>query len=139
MDAEFREFGTSTRSSALAAQALGCSVAEIAKSVVFKGRKAVVVVISGDKRVDSARLSDLEGVPVAFATPDEVREMTGYPIGGVPPFPHSEGVSVLVDSSLLRFGRVWAAGGAPNTVFSVRTEDLLRIVGSEPAEVASPP
>jgi prolyl-tRNA editing enzyme YbaK/EbsC (Cys-tRNA(Pro) deacylase) len=139
LQAEFREFDVSTKSSALAAQALGCSVAEIAKSIVFKGKDAVVVVISGDMKVDSERLSLLERVPVSLATADEVREMTGYPIGGVPPFPHSDGVSVYVDQSVLRFRKVWVAGGAPNAVFNVSTADLLRLVGGEPAELASTP
>ena len=95
LEVEFMEFDASTKSSALAAQALGCSVAEIAKSVVFKGRRTAVVVISGEKRVDPAKLWAHEGAPVAIATPDEVRETTGYPIGGVPPFPHSVDVRVL--------------------------------------------
>ena len=139
LEVEFREFDVSTKNSMLAAQALGCSVAEIAKSVVFKGRSGVVVVISGDKRVDSSKLSSLAATPVAIATPDEVRDLTGYPIGGVPPFPHSKDVSVLVDSSVLRFEKVWAAGGAPNTVFCIRTADLVRTVGREPVDLASPP
>jgi len=137
LEVEFREFEVSTKSSALAAQALGCSVAEIAKSVVFKGKRPVVVVISGDKRVDPSKLWSHEGAPVAIATPDEVREMTGYPIGGVPPFPHSGEVAVLVDSSVLRFDRVWAAGGAPNAVFNVKTVDLARTVGGRPVDLAS--
>lgn len=139
LDVEFREFGVSTRSSVLAAQALGCSPAEIAKSVVFKGRGGLVVVISGDRRVDQSKLSSLKGAPVAIATPDEVREMTGYPIGGVPPFPHSKGVSVLVDSSVLRFEKVWAAGGAPNAVFCVNTADLVEAVGGEPVDLTALP
>jgi prolyl-tRNA editing enzyme YbaK/EbsC (Cys-tRNA(Pro) deacylase) len=135
---EFRQFDVSTRNSALAAQALGCTVAEIAKSVVFKGKSGLVVVISGDRRVDPSKLSTLSGIPVSIASPDEVREMTGYPIGGVPPFPHSETVSVLVDASVLRFEKVWAAGGAPNTVFSIRTQDLIQAVGRQTVDVASP-
>ena len=138
LDVEFRSFDSSTRSSALAAQALGCAVAEIAKSVVFKGRRALVVVISGDVRVDQSKLSAVEGCPVAMATPDEVREMTGYPVGGVPPFPHLPEVGVLVDSSVTRFERVWAAGGAPNAVFRLRTVDLLKTVGGSPVRVAAP-
>jgi prolyl-tRNA editing enzyme YbaK/EbsC (Cys-tRNA(Pro) deacylase) len=130
-----REFGESTRNSALAAQALGCTVAEIAKSVVFVGKTAALVVISGDRRVDLARLSRVMGEEVRVATPDEVRERTGYPIGGVPPFPHVQGVAVLPDASLTRFDRVWAAGGAPNVVFRIGTSDLLRLVGRGPFEV----
>ncbi len=131
-----REFDESTKSSALAAQVLGCSVAEIAKSVVFTGKSAYVVVISGDKKVDPLRLTKVVGETVRIARPDEVRDMTGYPIGGVPPFPHREGVEVLPDSSLNRFGEVWAAAGAPNVVIRVATSDLLHLVGKGPFGLA---
>lgn len=128
-DFEFREFGKSTRNSVLAAEALGCTVAEIAKSVVFVGDNAVVVVISGDKKVDSSKLAATLGETLRIASPDEVREKTGFPIGGVPPFPHDKGVEVLPDSSLTRFRAVWAAGGTPNAVFRIGVADLLRLLG----------
>ncbi len=134
---ELREFDVSTKNSALAAEALGCTIGEIAKSVVFRGKGAVVVVISGDKRVDSKKLSSLVGAAVFLATPDEVRDSTGYPIGGVPPFPHTEGVKVLADRSLTRFPSVWAAGGAPNVVFRMPTKELLGTLAAEPVDVST--
>lgn len=134
--ADMRELSSSTKSSALAAQALGCTVAEIAKSVVFVGPFPSVVVISGDKRVDSAALAKAVGGEVRMATPDEVRSLTGYPIGGVPPFPHGDGVRVLGDASVGRFRDVWAAGGAPNVVFRIESSELLRILGGTPCDVA---
>lgn len=134
---EIREFDVSTKNSFLAAQALGCTVAEIAKSVVFMGDGAKVVVLSGDRRVDAVKLSSAVGAPVVLATPDQVREYTGFPIGGVPPFPHEEGVKVLADASLMRFESVWAAGGAPNVVFRVATRSLFQVLGSEPVDVSS--
>jgi len=133
---ELREFGESTKNSALAARVLGCSVAEIAKSIVFVGEKTVVVIISGDKRVDGARLANAVGAKLRVAKADEVRDRTGFPIGGVPPFPHREGIAVLIDSSLTRFARVWAAAGTPNSVFGIETVDLLRLLGSKPVDVA---
>ena len=133
---ELREFDGSTKNSALAAEALGCSVAEIAKSVVFVGEKTAVVIISGDKRVDGAKLARLMGFELRIAKADEVRDRTGFPIGGVPPFPHDEGVEVLADASLERFGHVWAAAGTPNSVFGIGTAELLRLLGSEPVDVA---
>jgi len=133
---ELREFGESTKNSALAAEALQCSVAEIAKSVVFVGEKTVVVIISGDRRVDSAKLAKVTGRELRVARADEVRDRTGFPIGGVPPFPHAEGIAVLVDDSLTRFARVWAAAGTPSSVFGIGTPDLLRLLGSEPVDVA---
>ena len=128
---ELREFGESTKNSALAAQALGCTVAEIAKSVVFVGKAPYVVIISGDKKVNPQRLAVAAGEPVRIANPQEVREKTGFPIGGVPPFPHEKGVLVFTDSSLVRFDSIWAAAGTPNTVFRMRVVDLLRLLGSE--------
>ena len=133
---ELREFDGSTKNSVLAAQALGCSVAEIAKSVVFVGEKTTVVIISGDKRVDGAKLAKVMGAESRVAKADEVRNRTGFPIGGVPPFPHGEGIAVLVDASLTRFGRVWAAAGTPNSVFGIGTADLLRLLESKPVDVA---
>lgn len=131
---EVKEFGESTRSSALAAQVLGCTVAEIAKCVVFVGRRTAVVVASGDKRVSVAKLSKVVG-EVRMAAPDEVRERTGFPVGGVPPFPHGDEVAVLPDVSLTRFRSVWAAAGAPNVVFRMAPADIIRLVGSGPYDL----
>jgi prolyl-tRNA editing enzyme YbaK/EbsC (Cys-tRNA(Pro) deacylase) len=133
---ELKEFGGSTKNSELAAAALGCTVAEIAKSVVFVGSKTAVVIISGDRRVDPRRLAREIGGDVRVATPVEVRDRTGFPIGGVPPFPHLPQVSVLPDASITRFSHVWAAAGAPNAVFRMTPSDLVRLVGRGPYELA---
>jgi prolyl-tRNA editing enzyme YbaK/EbsC (Cys-tRNA(Pro) deacylase) len=133
---QFREFDATTRNSALAAQALGCTVSEIAKSVVFVGGTTTVVIVSGDRRVDLASLATLLGEPMKVATPDEVRKRTGFPIGGVPPFPHDPGVAVLPDASLTRFAQVWAAAGTPNAVFRIAPSDLVRLVGRGPYELS---
>ena len=126
----------STRTSQLAADALGCTVAEIAKSIVFRaGGGAVVVVISGDRRVDAKKVSAQMGVKVGNADADAVKALTGYVIGGVPPFPHDAGVKVLIDRSLTRFERVWAAAGTPNSVMSLAVAQLRGIVG-DPVDVA---
>jgi prolyl-tRNA editing enzyme YbaK/EbsC (Cys-tRNA(Pro) deacylase) len=133
---EIKEFGESTRNSELAAQALGCSVAEIAKSVVFVGKSTAVVILSGDRTVDVTKLSELVGEDLRIAKPDEVRNRTSFPIGGVPPFPHADGVAVLPDSSLMRFQEVWAAAGTPNAVFRITSSDLIRLVGNGPFELS---
>jgi len=115
----------------MAADALGCTVPEIAKSIVFTdGERAYVVVISGDKRVDSGKLGTLVGAKVKIGDADTVRRLTGYVIGGVPPFPHGEDVHVMLDRSLERFSHVWAAGGAPNSVINFSLEQLHRVLGS---------
>lgn len=131
-----RQFDESTKNSALAAEVLGCTVAEIAKSVVFVGARTAVVIISGDKRVSLSKLGAALGDDVRIATPDEVRENTGYPIGGVPPFPHNEDVWVFADNSLTRFDYVWAAAGAPNAVFGIRSKDLIALLGTGVWELA---
>jgi len=133
---ELREFGESTKSSTLAAQVLGCTISEIAKSVVFVGKGTAVVIISGDKKVDTLKLTKEAGEVMRVATPAEVRERTGFPIGGVPPFPHRDGVLVYPDVSLTRFREVWAAAGTPNTVFRVGSADLVGLAGRGPFDLA---
>jgi prolyl-tRNA editing enzyme YbaK/EbsC (Cys-tRNA(Pro) deacylase) len=120
----------------MAADALGCSVAQIAKSIAFIDGGAVIVVISGDKRVDPKKLSALLGEKVRIADADAVRRGTGYVIGGVPPFPHDEGVRVLLDSSLSRFDEVWTAAGTPNSVMKISISDLGDVVSGGFVEVA---
>jgi prolyl-tRNA editing enzyme YbaK/EbsC (Cys-tRNA(Pro) deacylase) len=137
LNVEIRKFEESTKSSELAARALGCTIAEIAKSVVFVGNGTAVVIISGDKKVDTLKLAKEAGEPMRKATPAEVKERTGYPIGGVPPFPHREGVLVYPDVSLERFREVWAAGGTPNAVFRVSSSDLLRRLGRGPFDLST--
>jgi prolyl-tRNA editing enzyme YbaK/EbsC (Cys-tRNA(Pro) deacylase) len=133
---EMREFDESTRSSALAAQVLGCTVPEIAKSVVFVGEATAVAVLSGDRRVAISKMQDYIGLGARVAKPDEVRERTGFPIGGVPPFPHAGGILVLPDRSLTRFSHVWAAAGTPSSVFRMRTADLIGLVGRGPNDLS---
>ena len=138
IEARIVTLNESTRTSKLAADALGCTVAEIAKSIAFMaGESAVVVVISGDRRVDAKKVSAHLGVKVGNADANAVKELTGYAIGGVPPFPHDAGVKVLLDSSLTRFVKVWAAAGTPNSVMSLRVEQLRDIVGGELVDVAA--
>ncbi|MBS7652625.1 MAG: YbaK/EbsC family protein [Candidatus Bathyarchaeia archaeon] len=136
VEAEIRELSESTRTSRMAAEALGCDIAQIAKSIVFIDGDATVVVVSGDKRVDEGKLSNLIGRKVYLADAEDVRRYTGYVIGGVPPFPHGEGVRVLLDSSLKRFEHVWTAAGTPNSVFKIRVEDLKAILNTDFVDVS---
>jgi prolyl-tRNA editing enzyme YbaK/EbsC (Cys-tRNA(Pro) deacylase) len=130
IDAKVVNLDESTRTSQLAADALGCTVAEIAKSIAFKaGEQAVVIVISGDRRVDAKKVSDHLGIKVVSADAETVKKLTGYSIGGVPPFPHTPNVRVLLDSSLARFDKVWAAAGTPNSVMNLNVDQLKNIVG----------
>jgi len=129
IDAEVVVLNESTRTSQMAADALGCDVAQIAKSIVFVNEGAVVVVISGDRRVDIKKLSGLLGHKVSMANADLVRRYTDYIIGGVPPFPHVEGVKVSPDRSLMRFKDVWTAAGTPNSVMKIDVETLKNTIG----------
>jgi prolyl-tRNA editing enzyme YbaK/EbsC (Cys-tRNA(Pro) deacylase) len=122
--AEIIEFDTSTKNSQLAAQALNCPVGQIAKSIVFTGDRPVIVILSGDKRVDVKKLSDILGSPASLSDAATVLRLTGFPVGGVPPFGHAHPARVLIDSSLERFDEVYAAAGAPNAIVRIRLQDL---------------
>ena len=131
IEAEVRELDESTRTSQMAADALGCDVMQIAKSIVFINASTAVVVTSGDKRVDDRKLTKLLGHKVYMADADSVRKRTGYVIGGVPPFPHREEVKVFLDRALSRCDYVWTAAGTPNSVFKIRVDAMKKILGSD--------
>lgn len=132
-------FDASTRTSEEAAAAIGCAVAQIAKSLVFRtkqSRRAVLVVASGVNRVDEKRVAALVGEKIERADPDFVRETSSFAIGGVPPFGHALPPALtLVDEDLLTFETVWAAAGAPNAVFRLTPKDLIALSGGTVASV----
>ncbi|MFZ5510531.1 MAG: YbaK/EbsC family protein [Pseudomonadota bacterium] len=131
--AEIVTFDEDTRTSAAAAAAIGCSVAQIAKSIVFRARhsdSAVLVVASGSNRVDEQRVAAAIGEPVGKADAAFVREKTGFVIGGVAPVGHAGPVIVLIDEDLLVLDPIWAAAGTPNSVFRLSPADLRRILGA---------
>ena len=138
---EVREFPEGTRTAEDAARAIGCEVGQIVKSLVFvAGTEPVLALTSGANRADTARLSALAGgVPVRRATADEVREATGFAIGGTPPFGHPRPLRALCDLALLDHEVVWAAAGSPTTVFPISPADLLRASGAEPADLKEEP
>lgn len=134
LSAQVVEFEQPTRTSAEAAAAIGCAVAEIAKSVVFRGKasgQAVVVVASGDNRVCEAKVAGLVGEQLGRADADFVREATGYAIGGVAPIGHALPVRLLLDADLRRFAIVWAAAGTPFSVFPLSPDELQAITGAD--------
>jgi prolyl-tRNA editing enzyme YbaK/EbsC (Cys-tRNA(Pro) deacylase) len=134
---EVLEFDASTRTAEDAAAAIGCSVAQIAKSLVFRaqGGGPVLVVASGAHRVDEKRIAALVGEPISRADADFVRETTGYSIGGVPPVGHSTPPVALIDEALMAFGEIWAAAGTPNAVFRLTPTDLIELTGGRVAAV----
>lgn len=136
--ADIVEFAASTRSSAEAAAAIGCAVAQIAKSIVFRGRdsgRCVLVIASGADRIDEKRLAAELGEKIKRADADFVRTATGFAIGGVAPVGHSGEVTVLVDRALWALDPIWAAAGTPNTVFRLAADDLHRIPGIRVVDV----
>ena len=129
---EVLEFDATTRTAADAAAAIGCTVAEIAKSLIFRGlgsNRPVLVVASGVNRVDEAKVADAVGEKIARADADFVREATGFAIGGVPPVGHDNPPIVLIDQSLMTFAEIWAAAGTPNAVFRLTPSDLVHLTG----------
>lgn len=134
-------FPAGTRTAADAAAAVGCDVDAIVKSLVFVADgRAVLVLVSGGNRVDEARLAaTLEASSVRKASADEVREATGYAIGGTPPFGHTgTGVdAVLLDPILLAHDPVWAAAGTPSTVFPIAPARLVEVAGARVVDVTA--
>jgi prolyl-tRNA editing enzyme YbaK/EbsC (Cys-tRNA(Pro) deacylase) len=127
------ELEVAARTSQQAADALGIVVGQIAKSLIFRAAnsgRAVLVIASGDRRVDEAKIAAQLGEPIERAAPDFVRAHSGFAIGGVAPVAHSRPLVTFVDRSLRRFDFVWAAGGTPHCVFPIRPDDLARVSGA---------
>jgi prolyl-tRNA editing enzyme YbaK/EbsC (Cys-tRNA(Pro) deacylase)/protein tyrosine phosphatase (PTP) superfamily phosphohydrolase (DUF442 family) len=124
------EMPQSTRTSAEAAEALGCSVSQIVKSLIFRGAqsgRAILVLASGSNRVDEAAVEALLGEPLAKADADFVREHTGFVIGGVPPAGHSGPMPTFIDEDLMAYDSLWAAAGTPSAVFKLTPDELARM------------
>lgn len=126
------ELPASTRSALEAAQAVGCQVNQIAKSLIFRSSltgRPVLVIASGANRVNEKAVGEILGEPLGKADADFVRHRTGFAIGGVPPVGHAEPPVTFVDEDLMRFDEIWAAAGTPNAVFRLAPADLLKITG----------
>ena len=136
LECEILTLPDSTRTAAEAAAAVGCTVGEIAKSLVFQAEeRAVVAIMSGDHRLDTGKLGAALGEAVSRADADFVRAATGYAIGGVPPLGHATPVPVFMDAGLFRFERIWAAAGSPFSVFAVEPGRLRDAGGATVADL----
>lgn len=134
LETEIREFDASTRTSADAAAAIGCTVAQIAKSVIFRargGNQPVLVIASGINRVDEKKLEAALGDRVGRADAEFVRAATGFAIGGVAPVGHTGPVRIFIDADLDQYDQIWAAAGSPNAVFRLTPAELRRITGGK--------
>lgn len=133
-DCQVVEHAESTRTAAEAAQAAGCEVGQIVKSLVFMlitpekpQGEPVLILVSGSNRVHEKRLGRLLGGKLEKADADFVREASGYAIGGVPPVGHKTPFKTVIDEDLLQYDVIWAAAGTPNAVFKVTPQELQRI------------
>ena len=132
---------TAARTSQEAADVLGVAVGQIAKSVIFRRRSdevAILVVASGDRRVDEKKVAQIVGA-IGRADADFVKAKTGFTIGGVSPLAHATPVVTLIDRELFRFDRVWAAAGHPHGVFPMTPAELEQLTGAPVHDVVQPP
>jgi prolyl-tRNA editing enzyme YbaK/EbsC (Cys-tRNA(Pro) deacylase) len=138
---ESRRFPEGTRTAEDAARAIGCDVAQIVKSLVFVADGVPVLALtSGRNRVDPSKVAALCGASdVRKATADEVRDATGYAIGGTPPFGHPQPLRCFVDEDLMGFDEVWAAAGTPDSVFPLTPAELTTASGGTVAAFTETP
>jgi prolyl-tRNA editing enzyme YbaK/EbsC (Cys-tRNA(Pro) deacylase) len=140
LGAQVIELAVAARTSQQAADALGVEVGQIAKSLIFRAMqsdRAVLVIAAGDRRVDEVRIAAHLGEPIGRADPAFVREHSGFAIGGVAPLAHARPMVTYVDTSLRRFGEVWAAAGTPHCVFPLAPDSLVRVSGGSEIDVAA--
>lgn len=137
-DNKIVELTDSARTAQLAADAIGTSVAQIVKSLIFRGSESgdpILVLASGANRVDEKKLAQVIGEKVKKADADFVRERTGFAIGGVPPFGHLEQMKTVIDEDLLTFTDIWSAAGHPHAVVQLLPNDLVSISQGQSADI----
>ncbi|NVO00714.1 MAG: YbaK/EbsC family protein [Geobacteraceae bacterium] len=138
LDCKVVEMAESTRTAEDAARAVGCSVGQIVKSLIFRGKESespLLVVASGANRVDEKKLKRLAGEKIGRADATFVREKTGFAIGGVSPVGHLQPVKTIIDEDLLQYEEIWAAAGTPNAVFRLTPAHLQKITSGFVADV----
>ena len=138
LDIEVVEFKESTKTAQAAAEVMGCNVAQISKSIIFRGEtsgRGILVITSGKNRVCEKKVAALAGEIPGKANAAFVRETTGYAIGGVPPVAHAQAMTVFIDEDLMAQGTIWAAAGTPNSMFPLTPALLLRLTGGQVADV----
>jgi len=136
---QVQELPQSTRTAVDAAGAVGCGVGQIAKSLVLLAQDSgcpILAIVSGSNHLDEQKLSERIGEKVRMASADEVREKTGFAIGGVPPVGHLEPMRTFIDQDLMGYEVIWAAAGTPRAVFQLRPDELVRLTAGEIISVA---
>jgi len=128
------EHDQTTRSAQDAANTIGCTVGQIAKSLIFQGKNslsAILVIASGSNRVNESRLCEAAGEPIQKANADFVLQETGFAIGGVPPVGHSRPIKTFIDEDFFQYAQIWAAAGTPNAVFQLTPQELEKMTGGK--------
>ena len=132
-----KELENTARTAVDAAKSLNCEVGAIVKSLLFKnGDSYFICLVSGDKRCSLNKLKKFfNSKDLSMASPNDVKEQTGYTIGGVSPIGHTNSLQILVDSSLNRFKDLFAAAGHPNCIFKINFDDLIKITNGSIEDV----
>ena len=122
-----KELPNSTRTAQEAADSIGCTVPQIAKSIIFKEKRTdqpILVIVSGSNRVDTKKIESSTGLKLGKADGNFVKEKVGFAIGGVPPAGHNEPLETILDNDLKKYETIWAAAGTPFAVFQLKPADL---------------
>ena len=127
------KFEESTKTSQDAANALNMSIDQIGKSVVFKTEKGkfLLIIASGAEKINENLIEKEINEKIIKTTPQEIKEYVGYPIGGIPPFAHDNPMKIFFDKKLLKFDKIFCAGGTPNLVFETTPEEILKITSAK--------
>ena len=136
LDFKVIEFKELTRTAQEAAQAIGCEVGQIAKTLIFKGKnssKPICVIASGKNRVDEKRIAQHVGEEIEKPDADFVWHHTTFSIGGVPPIGYHFEIKPLIDEDLLIYSEIWAAAGTPHSVFRLTPQDLVQMTHGQVA------
>ena len=133
---EVQDLSQSTRTAQEAADAVGCELGQIVKSLVFKsGQIPLLFLVSGKNQLNIKKVESILGMEIQKADADFAREQTGYPIGGVPPVAHEHPIDIFIDNDLMTYEEIWAAAGTPNAVFRIKSNDLPGITNGRIIEV----
>ena len=134
INARVVELPASTRTAIDAATTIGCEVAQIIKSLIFRTKhtnRPILVLASGVNRVNEKLVAQAVGEEIVKADADFAREVTGFAIGGIPPVGHEQKIDTFIDKDLLKLGELWAAAGTPNAVFNLDSAALVNLTGGK--------
>jgi len=136
LELEVIELNASTRTAQDAANALGCQIGQIVKSLVFRsGEQALLFLVSGQNQLNVQRVSAVLGIPLEKADADFTRQKSGFPIGGVPPLAHITPMRTYIDRDLMTYDEVWAAAGTPHAIFKIESRLLPELTGGQILEI----